>query len=129
MAIDRIRVNEGSSKTISFILKDSSGAVVPLASLGTAELTLYDLQTYVPSGSPVVGILNDRNAQDVKNANNVTVHATTGLVTWAMQSEDNVIVTSRRQVERHRARFRFVVSGVELDYPIEIEVVNMREAA
>ncbi len=126
MAIDRIRVNEGSSRTVSFTLKDGTGTAVPLSSLTTAQLTLYDVQTYVPAGSPVVGILNGRSAQDVINTNDVTVHATSGLVTWAMQPEDNVIVTSRRQVERHRARFRFVVSGVELNYPIEIEVVNMR---
>ncbi len=130
MAIDRIRVNEQSSRTVSFTLKDNTGAAVPLSSISLATLTLYDMGTYVPGSSPVVGILNERDAQDVKNTNDVTVHATSGLVTWVMQPADNVIVTPRRQVERHRAEFRFVLSnGTELDYQMEIEVTNLRKAA
>ncbi len=128
MAIDRVRVNEQSSRTVSFLLKDNTNTVVPLSSLMTLTLTLYDLMTYVPGASPVVGILNSRDAQDVKNANNVTVHATSGLVTWSMQPDDNIIVTARRQVERHRAEFRFVVGSAELDYQMEIEVLNLRKA-
>ncbi len=129
MAIDRIRVNEGSSLTVTFTLKDNAGVVIPLSSLTTAELTLFDLLTYVPTGSPIIGIINDRHNQDVKNANNVTVHSTSGLVTWAVQPDDTIIVTSRRQLERHRARFRFVAGGAELDYQIEMEIVNMRDTA
>lgn len=130
MAIDRIRVNEHSSKTISFTLKDNTGTAVPLSDIDTATLTGYDLDTYTPTSSPVDGILNSRDAQNIKNANNVTIHSTSGLVTFAMQPDDNVIVTSRRQVERHRYEFRFVTtSGAELDYQIEVEVVNLRKAA
>lgn len=129
MAITRIRVNENSSRTITFTLKDNAGTVVPLADITEAELTLYDMDSHAP-GSPAVGIISSRDAQNVKNANNVTIHATSGLVTWAMQPEDNPIVTARRQVERHRAQFRFVVSGVELNSePIELEVVNLRKAS
>jgi len=130
MAIDRIRpVNEQSSRTVTFTLKDNTGTVIPLASIDTAQLTLYDMGTYVPAGSPGVGIINDRNLQDIKNDNNVTIHATSGLVTWSIQPEDNVIVTLRRQVERHRAEFRFVLTnGAELDYQCEIEVTNLRKA-
>ncbi len=130
MAIDRVRVNEQSSKTVSFTLKDNTGTVIPLTAISTATLTLYDMGTYVPNGSPVVGIINGRDAQNVKNANNVTLHATSGLVTWSMQPADNEIVTSRRQIERHRAEFRFVLTNAaELDYQMEIEVVNLRKAA
>jgi len=130
MAIDRIRpVNEQSSKSVTFTLRDNTRTVVPLASIATAQLTLYDFMTYVPAGSPVVGIINDRNAQDVRDTNDVGIHATSGLCTWSMQPEDNVIVTTRRQVERHRAEFRFVLTnGAELDYQCEIEVTNLRKA-
>lgn len=127
--MDRIRgVTEGSGKTVTFTLTDSAGIAVPLADIDSATLTLYDLDTYRP-GSPVLGILNSREAQNVKNANNVTIHGTSGLVTWVMQPEDTVIVTERRQVERHRAMFRFVVAGVALDYEFEIEVTNLRSQA
>jgi hypothetical protein len=129
MAITRIRLNERSSRTVTFTLKDNADVVVPLADIDTATLTLFDLDTYVPGASPAEGIINSRDAQDVLSANNVTIHATSGLVTWAMQADDNPIVTARRQVERHRAEFHFVVNGVELHAdPIEFEVVNLRKA-
>ncbi len=129
MAIDRIRVNEGSSSSVTFTLKDNLGVVIPLANLSVAELTLFDLLTYAPLASPIRGIINDRDSQDVRNTNDVTVHVTSGLVSWAVQPEDTIIVASRRQIERHRARFRFVASGAELDYQIEMEIVNMRDTA
>ncbi len=130
MPITRLRTNERSSRTVTFTLLDNLNVVVPLTGIDTASLTLYDMGTYVPAGSPVVGIINDRNDQDVKNTNNVTIHATSGLVTWLMQPADNIIVTVRRQIERHRAEFRFVTTtGAELDYQFEVEVVNLRKAA
>lgn len=128
MAIDRIRANERSSKTVSFTLKDNAGTVVPLADIDTATLTLVDWDTHVPGESPNA-VINDRDAQDVKNANQVTIHATSGLVTWAMEPDDNIIVTARRQIERHRAEFRFVVDSAELVYPLEIDVINLRSVS
>lgn len=128
--MDRVRVNERSAKTVTFTLTDSAGTVVTLATINTAQLTLYDLETYNPGDSPLTGILNNRDLQDVKNANNVTIHVTSGLVTWVSQPDDNVIETPRRQVERHRAEFRFTLTdGTQLSYQVELEVVNMRKAA
>ncbi len=124
-----IRVNEKSSRTITFILKDNTGTPVPLSDLDSLTLTLYDLQNYTSGISPIRGIINARDGQNVLNANDVTVHATSGLVTWAMQPDDNTIETARRQIERHMAEFRFVVGTTELDYQLEIEVLNLRKAA
>lgn len=130
MAIDRIRVNERSSRTVTFTLKDNTGTVIPLTAIDSATVTLFDLDTYVPGASPAEGVINGRDGQDVKNAHDGTIHATSGLVTLAMQPDDNVIVTPRRQVERHRLEFQFVTtSGAELDYQIEVEVVNLRKAS
>src|SRR5687768_6325182 len=105
MAIDRVRVNERSTKVIEFDILDQAGAAVPAASLSAATLTLVDLDTYV-QGSPSEGIINARDAHNVLNANQVTISAA-GHVVWTMQPGDNPIVTSRRQIERHRAMFRF----------------------
>ncbi len=86
--------------------------------------------TYVPNRSPVVGIINGRDAQDVKNANDVDVADTTGVVVWSAQPEDNVIGTSRKQIERHRARFiGRTTNGAKVGYQMEFEVVNLRETA
>jgi len=127
--LDRVRVHEQSSKTVTFTLLDPAGVAVPLANISTAQLTLLDLDTYVPGASPTVGIINSREGQDIRNAHNVTIHSTSGLVTWEMQPGDNPIVTLHRQIERHRAEFRFVTTAsAELNYPIEIEVVNLRKA-
>ena len=124
-------VFEESSRTVTFTLKDQAGVVVPLADIDTITLTLYDFGTY--SGtvtSPSRGIINGRIDQDVKNTNDVTVHATTGLVTWVMQPDDNVIVVKRRLVERHFAEFHIeTTGGAVLNYPFGIEVVNLRKAA
>jgi len=129
VAINRVRANEASSKTVTFTIQNQDGTAVPLAELVAATLTLYDLETYVPNGSPVVGIINSRDDQDVLNANDVTIHATSGLLTWVMAPEDNVIVTAKRQMERHRAEFHLVSVGGSFDFEFEIEVVNLRKAA
>jgi hypothetical protein len=60
----RERFNEGSSGEITGTITDAAGQAVPAGSLTAATLTLYDLETYVP-GSPTVGIINDRDGQDV----------------------------------------------------------------
>ena len=130
MAIERLRANEQSSRTVTFTLLDNASLPVLFADVATAQLTLFDMDTYVPGGSPVTGIINTRDAQNVLNTNDVTIAATSGLVTWSMQPEDNLIVTVRKQIERHRAEFRFVTtSGAELDYQFEVEVVNLRKAS
>jgi hypothetical protein len=60
----RERFNEGSSGEITGTITDAAGQPVPVGSLTAATLTLYDLETYVP-GSPTLGIINDRDGQDV----------------------------------------------------------------
>lgn len=133
MAIDRIRVNEGSSKIIEFDILDENGSIVPAANITVATLTLYDRETYQPGASPSVGIINGRDAQNVLNGNNVVI-ADSGspankLVTWTMQPEDNPIVTPRRQIERHRAEFHIEFSTGEFNGEVEIEVMNLRKAS
>lgn len=124
--MDRFRCQEDSTFVISGTILDQDDAAVALAALTAATLTLFDLDTYEPGSSPVTGILNERDAQDVLNMNNVTIHATSGLFTWTLQPDDNVIVTPRRQVERHRALFTFTWSAGSFNYECEIEVVNRR---
>ena len=63
-------------------LKDETGAAVALADLTTLTLTLRTGDTSLGA------VVNSRNAQDVKNANNVTFHATSGLLTWSVQVAD-----------------------------------------
>ncbi len=75
---------EESSGQYTATFKDESDTAVALTSIDSISLTLYDKY----SGE----IINSRNAQDVLNTNNVTYHATSGLLTWAIQQADNIIV-------------------------------------
>ena len=132
MAIDRFRFNERSTGVIEGDIIDADGNLVPAEDLTEATLTLYDLETVIPGNSPA-GQINGRDGQDVLNANDVSIDAvspsTIGHFIWSVQPEDNIIVTERRQVERHRAMFRFAWATGEFRYECEIEVVNLRMAS
>lgn len=121
-------VNEHSSRRVRFYIYDEDGAAVPFSALSSATLTFYNKGTYAPGSSPVIGIINSRDGQNVLNANNVTIHATSGLVTWAMQkgpTGDNPIIVPRRQVERHIAEFVFVAGDAEINQDCEVIVRNL----
>lgn len=134
MAITRERFNEGSSGYIRAQIVDSDGEPVLFDDLTAANLTLLDLMTYAPEQSPAVGIINERDAQDILAAGlspaemNDVVYEDDGYFTWRVQAADNVIVTPRRQMERHRAEFHFEFPGGAFNYAIELDVENMRKA-
>lgn len=106
MAVERFlteeerKVTEGTTPEIGFTLVKEDGEAIALASLDTLTLHYYDLAT----GE----IINSRDGQDVKNANNVTV-SSAGVVAWTLQPEDTAIVGGTGVVEgnyeRHRAIF------------------------
>lgn len=87
-------VNEGVTAIYSFQIVDYDNTPIPAASLDTLTLTLYDKSSST--------IINSRDAQDVLNANNVTVDAS-GNVTWTMQPEDNIIVSETLLAGRKEA--------------------------
>lgn len=98
-------VNEGTTFLYTCTLKDESGVVVPLSGISALTLTLYDVATDT--------IINSRDAQDVLNTNDVTVHATSGLLSWTAQAADNAIVTAARvagSLEKHIALFEWTWS-------------------
>jgi hypothetical protein len=70
--------------TLNGVLINGSLTPVPASLLDSFTLTLYDKY----SGE----IINNRDGQDILNANNVIVAATSGVVTWSIQSKDNPIV-------------------------------------
>ncbi len=102
-----LTLKEKTGAVYTATLKDADETVIALANLTTITLTFYDVAT----GDTI----NSRTDQDVKNANNVTIHATSGLLTWAMQANDNPIVTAATcpvdGYEHHRALFEFTFNG------------------
>ncbi len=125
------RVNEGSTAVYTATLKDEADTVIPLAAMTTLVLTLYNKEKQGlldTSGVQVDNIINSRNALDVLNDNNVTYHATSGLLTWTMQKEDNTIVDDTLDSELHTALFTFTWSSGTKDgaHQVEIRVKNLQ---
>jgi hypothetical protein len=73
-------------------------------------------------------VINSRNAQNVKNANGVTISALGALV-WAMAPADNLIVGTQL-IEEHMALFVFTWGGGGVKacrHPVSIKVLNLAE--
>jgi len=70
---------EGTGAIYTATLEDSDETAIPLANISAITLTLYNVADD--------SIINSREDQDVKNTNQVTIHSTSGLLTWAMQAE------------------------------------------
>lgn len=99
-------VLEATSFLYTAYLKDETDTVIPLSALGTITLTLYNKA----DGS----IINNRNAQNVKNTNQVTIHATSGLLTWTAKPADNPIVDTTLdagETEEHIALFQWTYNS------------------
>ena len=118
-------VNEGSTLTYTCTLKDEDGVVLALASINSLTLSFCNL----PTSDVAESTINSRLDQNVLNANNVTVHATSGLLTWELQPEDNVIVNSalvRGVEEQHEATFKLVYSTTKkLNHVVNFFVVQL----
>ena len=120
--IDTIIVEAQAERTSGLIttyIVDELGVSIPLASITTLTLTLYDEATN--------SIINSRNAQNVLNANGVTV--TNGKVDWAVSPLDMVMVgQSDGTQEMHSAQFvlRWAAGAKEKAWQIRIPVYGFR---
>ena len=97
---------EGSSAVYEVTLVSELDAPIPDSQFLTLTLTYYDVATGT--------VLNGRTAQNVLDANNVTVDAVNGLVTWTFQPADWAIVDPKlpaMHYERHRALFQWTWSS------------------
>lgn len=112
------RFNERTSGQITFTVVDQAGAAVPLAAVSAIALSLYDRLTG--------RVLNTRSRQNVLNTNNVTYHATSGLLTWSVQPADNAIVDDRLELETHIAEFSLTWTGGQATHKAALEVTNLR---
>ena len=95
-------VLEKTTQLYTATFYDETGAVIPVASLNTLVLTLYDSVTLVA--------INSRTQQNILNANNVTV-TSSGLLTWTMQPADNPILNTSLAQELHIALFEWTYTG------------------
>lgn len=117
-------VKEGTGFVYTATLKDLAGTPLPLANLTSITLTYY----VVADGSTI----NSRNDQDIKNTNDVTIHATNGLLTWVGQAADTTIAgtaVTAGATEHHRALFEWVYvgSGTPGKHVVDIYVENLEK--
>ncbi|MDO8357284.1 MAG: hypothetical protein Q7U76_12915 [Nitrospirota bacterium] len=111
------QIDERETPDYSFTLRDSAGIVVPASLIDSATLTVQVVHTGA--------IVNARSAQNVKNANNVTI-SEEGRITWSMQPLDAAIADDTKLIEVHRALFRFVWNGTrEKPYEVDFEIRNL----
>jgi len=116
ISIPDFDVLEDTTPILTAQLKDSDGTNLTLANLNTITLTLYIPKTGL--------IVNLRDAQDVKNANDVVISAA-GLLTWTVQPEDTEILIADADNEReiHRALFEFTRMATDLQGKKRVDLI------
>ena len=121
MSQELYEVNQGETALYTATLRDTAGAAIASANMVSLTLDLFDKS----SGTQI----NSRAAQDVLNTNNVTVHATSGLMSWEIQAADSVIVgtVTERRSEIHNARFTLTYDTDKvLVFEIPIVVIKLQ---
>lgn len=110
-------IMEKTTPKITATIQDEDGVAISSANLTTLTLTLYNLSDST--------IINSRSAQNVLNANNVTVD-TNGLMTWSVQTLDTIIVGTSKY-EEHRAVFEWTYSAGAKNgkYVIDMSIYNL----
>jgi len=103
----RFDTKENTGAKYTATIKDADGNALALADLATMTLTLYDVKSDA--------IINSRDKKDAKNANDVTIAVTGGLLTWLLQDVDNPIVagttTAIQKKQHHRGLFEYAYNG------------------
>jgi hypothetical protein len=98
----RLAVLEGTSGTVVLFLEDENGDAIPLTSVNSLTLDLFDVNTQET--------INNREDQDALNANGVAVAGLSGQVTWQYDAEDTPYLgeddDELPQEEEHVAHFR-----------------------
>jgi hypothetical protein len=92
-------VYENTTRIYTATLESEEGVPIGASQISAMTLTYYEMST----GE----IVNGRNEQHVLNANNVTVHASSGLLTWTLQPDDTAMLLSDAMQEIHRALFEW----------------------
>ena len=123
LSVEDRKLDEGTSAKYTATIYDETETAILLADLTTITLTLYDYATGV--------IINSRNAQDVKNTNDVTITAA-GILAWTIKPADNAIITTalhKSAYERHIALFEYTWdSGTNAGkHELELEVRQLNK--
>lgn len=109
-------LTEATSGRYTATIRDETETVLPVSLITVATLTLY-------APTAPITIINSRNAQDVLNANGVTIDEA-GLLTWTITPADTAISDATLDTERHIALFHFAWGGDKGAYHEVVLVVR-----
>ncbi len=111
-------IMEKTTVKITATVEDENGDGLAAASLDTLTLTLYSLEDDT--------IINSRDAQDVLNANGVTLDVNGNLI-WTVTPADTIIVDTRLKAERHRAVFEWTYDSAAKNgkHVIDMRIINL----
>jgi hypothetical protein len=115
-------IAEKTTQVLTCTIKDETDTVIPVAQIGTLTLTLYNQESR--------SIINTRDNQNVLNANNVTVHSTSGLLTWLLQPADTAIETTSKSIEVRVALFQWTFgSSKQGKHEIVFKIRNLEKVS
>ena len=118
--LTNIIIAEGDTPQISFQLIDSTETGIPLGSVNTMTLTIYEENS--------LSIINSMQDVDIKNTNNGTLDGS-GNVVYTIQTGDTAIVgprTREQSVEIHVFQFKFVYNTTrQLTQEILVAIRNL----
>lgn len=113
-------LNEKSTGIYTATIVGNDGVTpLPAATLLTLTLTLYVIKADGTAQTI-------RNAQNVLNANNVTVDAA-GLLTWSIQVADTTLVVATVPFERHVALFQWTWASGAGKHEVVLSVKNLSQ--
>lgn len=98
---------QGSTATYTTTLTSDGSTPVAAASVNSLTMSLIDRRTRA--------VINSREDQNILNTNNVTLHATSGLLTWEIQEEDTAIVNTTDPVQFQKDELHFAIFTVLFD--------------
>lgn len=121
--------DEGDTPDLTVTLLDRDGVAIPLADILTLKLTQWISQ---PRGQPGLKI-NNRNSQNVLNTQGVTVHATSGLVTWQLSASDTAFQSKDELVLEEVHNFSFALTytstaGTQAKSYVDHYVIQRRQS-
>lgn len=126
-----VRILAGSRGSVSGTFTDELGTGLPSAHLASVRLTLSNIETENLAASPTEGIINAREDDEVFAASPSWLSVDDqGAFTLTLEPDDNVIVVSRRQIERHRVALKVTTDGGQVYWWTDIiDVLALPEAA
>ena len=94
---DQREVVAGTTPVFTATLKDHSGVAIPAAALTSLTLTVW--------AKPSLAVIRD--AVNALNANGVTIHATSGLITWKVSAADTALTDADPRIDSEAHYYRF----------------------